>query len=140
MKKMMLFALVAITVGMLAACNGGQGAETGTSIKVGAVLSLTGQYAEYGTAIKRGMDLAIEKINAEGGINGQDYEIIYVDSESTPDGAKTAFDNLVGQGVRIVIGPEITELCKPLIPMAVRNKVYLISPSASSPTSRPARR
>lgn len=134
MKKVILMILAVFTAGLFVGCGGGDGDNGGDSIKVGAVLSLTGQYAEYGTAIKRGMDLAIDKINQDGGIKDQDYEIIYVDSKSTVDGAKAAFDELISQDVKIVIGPEITELCRALIPMAARNKVYMISPSASSPS------
>lgn len=134
MKKATLLAIAMITAGLLSGCGGSEGGGDTASIKVGAVLSLTGQYAEYGTAIKRGMDLAIDKINEEGGIEGQDYEIVYIDSGSSVDGAKAAFEELISQGVKIVIGPEITELCRALIPVAARNKVYMISPSASSPS------
>lgn len=126
-----------LIIGMmaLASCGGGSGDEA-SKVKVGAVLSLSGNYEIYGQSIKRGMDLAIAELNKLGDNESDDFSIIYQDSKSTVDGAREAFNNLVNQGVQIVIGPETTDLAKPLIEMALRHQVILLSPSASSPSLR----
>lgn len=103
---------------------------------IGAILSLTGEYYQYGSSIKDGIEIAQDDINSQGGINGKDYTIIVENSESTVEGAKAALDRLKSQGVKIVIGPEITELCEELIPYAVKKKMILISPSATAPGLR----
>lgn len=103
---------------------------------VGALLSLTGEYYQYGNSIKDGIELAQEDINKQGGIKGHNYEVVVENSESTVAGAKAALDRLASNGIRIVIGPEISEICQELIPYAVKKKIILISPSATAPSLR----
>lgn len=134
MKNKVFVTLFVLGCALLTACDGEEAVSQGSTIKVGAVLSLSGEYAQYGVSVKNGIELAIAKINAEGGINGNDYTIAFEDSQSTVDGAKTAFNSLVNSGVSIIIGPETTDIAAALIPLAARNQVYLISPSASSPS------
>jgi branched-chain amino acid transport system substrate-binding protein len=130
--------VITLLVGMMlliSGCGGGGGVEV-EEVKVGAVLSLTGNYEIYGQAIKRGMDLALNQLNRNLGKGEEEQTIIYQDSGSTIDGAREAFNNLINQGVKIIIGPETTDLAKPLIEMAKRHQVILLSPSASSPSLR----
>ena len=154
-KKAKVTSVVVITLAValtLMGCPGGEDAayETTNDISantngsstvaanglVGAVLSLTGEYYQYGSSIKDGIELAEDDINAQGGINGQDFKVIVEDSQSTIEGAKAAMDRLAQNGVKVVIGPEISELAQELIPYAVEKKMILISPSATAPELR----
>lgn len=136
MKRFIIGAALLGAALVLSACPQETGTQLAQEIKVGAVLSLSGEYQQYGEAIKRGMDLAVDEINAEGGIKGVDFEILYEDTQSTTDGAREALGKLIDEGVSIVIGPETTDLCETLIPRAARNQIIMISPSASSPRLR----
>lgn len=136
MKRLIFIAAILGAALVLSACPQETGTQQAQSVKVGAVLSLEGEYMQYGEAIKRGMDLAVDEINASGGIKGADFDILYEDTKSTTDGARSAMRKLIDEGVSIVIGPETTDLCEVVIPMGARNKIIMISPSASSPRLR----
>ena len=56
------------------------------TIRIGAILPLTGDIAEYGNRIKKGIDLAIEEIENQGGINGKRAKVLYEDSTGFPKG------------------------------------------------------
>jgi len=134
MMKLIGTIIAVLTILILGGCgDSGQNDSAGNQVTVGAVLSLSGNYETYGQGVKRGMDLAIEQINANG---GTEFKISYQDTASSIEGARKAFNALAEQGVDIVIGPETTDLAKTLIPMAARNQIILLSPSASSPNLR----
>lgn len=121
---------------LLAGCNGG-GAQV--EFKLGAVLSLDGQFSQYGTSIRSGMEIALEEANAEGGVNGTPLAVDIRDSGSSVEAAEAAMNELAEAGCDIVIGAETTELTKSLIPIAARDEIILISPSATSPSLRKIR-
>src|SRR5690349_24625100 len=71
---------------LLAACGSGNSPATGTGpIRVGLILSLTGNYSSLGTEDKKAVDLAVEEINAAGGIGGRKIETVLKDDKSQPD-------------------------------------------------------
>lgn len=65
------------------------------SITLGAVLPLSGPSAHIGLWQQRGMDLAVDELNADGGIGGRSLRIRYEDSESVPKNGVTALQNLL---------------------------------------------
>jgi branched-chain amino acid transport system substrate-binding protein len=66
-------------------------AWSGEPIYVGLSAPLTGNYSEYGTNWKKAMDIAVEKINAKGGVKGRPLVIVAEDSKSDPkDSAQIA--------------------------------------------------
>src|SRR5690606_8288196 len=76
----------------LAACSGGaigggSGEGSDDAFKVGLIAPLTGPVVQEATALQRGFELAIEKINAEGGVLGKDVEFVMVDDQA--DAAKS---------------------------------------------------
>ena len=103
-------------------------------IKVGALLSLSGDIAEYGQRVKKGIDLAVEEINAQGGINGQKIEIIYEDTKGYPkDGVNGAQKLAANKDIHIIIGTISSSVTLAVEPITTENKVLLFSPAASSP-------
>lgn len=102
-------------------------------IKIGAILPLTGDTASYGVALKKGMDLAIEKINSQGGINTKKLMVIFEDSQADPSKGVSAFTKLVtADKVPIVIGDMFSAGTLAMTPIAEKNKVVLLSPTASA--------
>lgn len=103
-------------------------------ITVGALLPLTGPGATYGEAAKRGMDLAMEQINAEGGINGQKLHIQYEDTQGDPKSGVAAFQKLVTiDKVQAVLGDLLSSVTLSVAPIANKRQVVLFSPASSSP-------
>ena len=78
-------------------------------IRIGAIYGLTGFANVWSSQARRGIELARDEINAGGGINGRDLEIIFEDSGTTPQGAVTAFNKLVkADHVDAVVGDIIS--------------------------------
>jgi branched-chain amino acid transport system substrate-binding protein len=88
-----------------AVCNEGPGV-TADTIRFGVSAELSGKAALSGANAKRSLDLAVEGINAGGGILGKDVEVVYEDNQSTNPGAVNALNKtLESDNVFAVIGP-----------------------------------
>lgn len=134
MRRIYIYLLAAlILVGsLLISCQ--KGANTAQPIKIGSVLSLTGDLAEYGNRCKEGIDLAVEEINANGGINGQPLQVIYEDDKGNPPEGVTAFNKLITMDkVPVVVGAVSSSVTLNMEPIATRERVFLFSPVSSSP-------
>ena len=84
------------------------GAASGDTIKIGLLANTSGSDAMYGNAVKNGVMLYIDKVNAEGGVNGKQIEVIAYDEKGDATEAMTAFNRLVDDGVTAVIGSVLT--------------------------------
>jgi branched-chain amino acid transport system substrate-binding protein len=101
---------------------------------IGAVLPLTGSAAVWGQNAKMGMDLAVQEINASGGINGTSVVIVYEDSQSDPRMATSALQKLITYDrSQVVIGDIASSSVLAMAPIAEKNRVVLLSPGASNP-------
>ncbi len=100
-------------------------------IKIGVVYGFTGAaqvWSEYG---RMGLELAQEEINSAGGIRGKKLELIFEDSKSNPAQSVAAYRKLVTiDKVKIVLGNIWAFITNPLIPLAAKDRVILISPTA----------
>lgn len=100
------------------------------SVKFGAVLPLSGSSAIYGTQIANGIELAYEELKASPDVPVVDLEVL--DSESDPDKAQAALDQLYSDGARAVIGGVTTAEALAMVPVADKMNRVLLSPSASA--------
>ncbi len=76
----------------------------GDTIKVGLVASLSGENKPWGDDSQEGAKMAVKEINDKGGIGGKQVELLVQDDASTPEGAKSAAEKLLSQGVVELIG------------------------------------
>jgi len=107
--------------------------QTG-SIKIGAVLPLTGDSAAWGEQGKYGIELAVEEINSKGGINGKKLEVVYEDSQAIPKNAVTSIQKLINvDKVPAVVGDIVSATTLAMAPIAEKSKTVLIAISASAP-------
>jgi len=84
----------------------GGGTATGDALKLGYLAAYTGNLAEFGPAIEKGVQLAVEQINAAGGVNGQDVTYVTADSALDATQATTEAQRLIQvEGVHAIIGP-----------------------------------
>ncbi len=127
MKKV---ALILFTLLIIMGCN----QTENSTIKIGALLSLTGDIAEYGQRVKKGIDLACEEINESGGVKGEKIEIIYENTRGFPkDGVNGVYKLISTNEVKIIIGTISSSVTLAVEPITTKNKILLFSPAASSP-------
>lgn len=140
--KMKKFACLLAGLVLLSACSaapGGKGAvagggnkQEGDTIKIGVNLELSGGVAAYGNAEKNGVELAVEQINADGGILGKKVKLVVKDNKSDNNEAATVAANLVtNDKVVAVVGPATSGAMKTVIPNMTKAKVPVITPSAT---------
>lgn len=120
------------SVALISACllfSVGAGAET---IRLGAILPLTGPGALIGTQQMQGLQFAAEHANAKGGVHGNQIEIIFEDNQAKPDQSVLSFNKLTDlQKVPVVFtgysGPTLA-----MAPLATRKKVLLVNAGAQA--------
>lgn len=104
------------------------------SYNIGGMYPLSGDGAAYGIPIQRATKIALDEINAKGGINGKKFEIIYEDSKCNPKDGNAAAQKLVNiDKVKVIIGGVCSGETIAAAKITEPNKVILISPSATSP-------
>lgn len=102
--------------------------------KVGAILPMTGDAAAYGEPLSKVLRIAVDEINAAGGVNGQPIELIVEDGKCNGQDAASAAQKLANvDGVEVIIGGFCSSESLAAIPVAEGAKVAMISASASSP-------
>jgi len=107
---------------------------TGDPIKVGANFELSGPVATYGQDSLRGFKMAIDEVNAAGGVlGGRKIEIIEKDNKSDPAEATAAAEALMtSSNVVVAVGPATSGNFRATIPVAMENQVPIISSSATA--------
>lgn len=128
------FAIASATMLVAAACGGGGGdsASGDGSYKIGALLGLTGAYSALGTAEQQAVQLYADRVNAAGGINGHQIEIVVADTTSSESEAVNQLRRLVTQeNVIAVVGPSSSGEGIAMKPIALSLKVPMIIPASA---------
>lgn len=102
-------------------------------IKIGALISLTGIGADM-TDVRDGMAVAVDEINAHGGINGSRIDLIVEDSKSEPDEAVKKFRMIETSEKPLLFTGTLSSVSLKLAPVAEKAKVPLICLVATNPT------
>jgi branched-chain amino acid transport system substrate-binding protein len=114
------------------ACGGGCGKKS-DDILVGAFLSLSGADSTFGTDTRAGIELAVDEINAKGGIKGKKVKVLYEDDKSTTQEASQKVRQLIDRDKVVAILGEVASsrsLAGGLI--ANTSKVPMITPSSTA--------
>ncbi len=102
--------------------------------RIGAMDALTGPAETYGNPLIQAKQLAVEEINAAGGINGRMLELIAEDSKCNAQDAITAYNKLTEvEGVKIILGTTCSGAMLGAAPLAEAEGVVMLSASATSP-------
>lgn len=102
------------------------------SFKIGAVFSVTGRASFLGDPEKKTAVMIAEQINAAGGINGKELELIVYDDEGDATKANLLVKKLITQDkVSVIIGPSLSGLSIAVLPLAEKYKIPLVSAAAS---------
>ena len=133
-KKTAILILSVFMLGMVAGCGGQKAGKqpAGETIKVGLNVELAGLAATYGTDARDGALLALEEINAAGGVLGKKLEPVVRDCKSTADEAMSVSAALAGEGVVAQIGPLTSGDVAGSTRVMLENKIPLIAPAATA--------
>lgn len=117
--------------------SSGSSASTTTTdsetIKIGAVVPLTGDVPALGESAKNGYQLAVDTINANGGIDGKQIEIIFEDDENQPSKAPTVAQKLIAQDKVIgILGATNSKCSIPMGPICTQNQIPMVSPTSTN--------
>jgi branched-chain amino acid transport system substrate-binding protein len=136
-RVLLTFSLIVSIMGSIACVQkGGTGStgSTGDTIKVGVYGDLTGQTSSFGQSTKNGIELAVDEINAAGGVGGKKIQLIVEDDQGRPEQAKTVVSKLINQDkVQAVLGEVASTNSLAAAPVAQEAKIPMITPSSTNP-------
>jgi branched-chain amino acid transport system substrate-binding protein len=127
--KRTLISLSLVAALFMAGCTRRTGncADPGGTIKVGVYGDLTGQTSSFGQSTRNGAQMAAEEINAAGGINGRQIQLVIEDDQGEPGKAATVVAKLINQDqVRALIGEVASSNSIAAAPNAQEAKVPMI--------------
>lgn len=120
------------TVIQLGGCGGGS--SGGQEVVIGEYGSLTGSTATFGQSTHNAILMAVEEINAAGGVLGKQVKVIVEDDQSKPEEAATAVTKLINQNrVVAVLGEVASSRSLAAAPICQAARVPMISPSSTNP-------
>lgn len=105
------------------------GSAAGGAIKIGGIGPLTGGAATYGVAVKNGAEIAVEEINALGGLQ---FELNFQDDEHDPEKSVNAYNNLKDWGMQALLGTVTTGPALAVAPETATDNMFMLTPSASA--------
>ena len=138
-KKAASVMLASAMVVSLAACgssgNNGKsdsGSSDADTFKIGGIGPTTGDAAIYGTAVKNGIQLAVDEINAAGGINGKQIEYKFEDDQADSEKSVNAYNTLKDWGMQALIGTTTSTPCTAVVEETHSDNMFQLTPSATA--------
>jgi len=130
MRKSVISKIVMVALVSLLVPAAGFAADT---IKIGVAGPHTGDLAPYGIPTKEAVEMIAAQVNAAGGVNGKQIELLPMDDQCKPEIATNAATKLVSEGAKVVIGHVCSGATKAALGIYKEAKVIAISPSATNP-------
>lgn len=139
MKKLLSLVLTAaMTATLLVGCGGSEGSsdvvttDDSAVLKIGGIGPTTGGAAVYGTAVMNGAQIAIDEINAAGGINGMKIEMNFQDDEADAEKAVNAYNTLKDWDMQVLMGTVTSGACMAVAEYAAQDNMFQLTPSGSA--------
>jgi branched-chain amino acid transport system substrate-binding protein len=132
-KSLLLFLVILLSVSLVAGCGKKTPAAEEAPIKVGVLSPLTGNISAYGQDQVNAVNMAVEEINAAGGILGRKLTVEVQDDERKPELAASMTQKLINDGVDVIIGGMSSSSTMAGGPIANNAKVLMISPWSTNP-------
>ena len=132
MKKVFALVLTVVMVmAMFAGCGAKNYAADNTEYVIGVSGPLTGGAAMYGQAVVNSAQMAVDEINAAGGLNGYKFKLVATDDKHDATLVETNYANLLDQGMQISLGTVTTAPGMVFKSLAKEDNVFFLTPSAS---------
>ena len=148
MKKVIALVMAVLMVmGLMAGCGSAPAASTQAPAETGAdapaaeagsfyfggVGPITGDAAIYGQAVMNGCQIAVDEINAAGGVNGAQIQFKFEDDVADGETSVNAYNSLMDWGMQVLVGPVTTGAAISVSAKVYEERVFALTPSASSP-------
>ncbi|MFI7613780.1 ABC transporter substrate-binding protein [Nonomuraea terrae] len=126
--RRLLPSLAALLLALTACAGDGGGGGSGAQdpIRVGLIVSLTGNYTPLGSEDKKAVELAVEQVNAQGGLLGRKVELVTRDDKTAPDQGIVAYNQIKGE-IDALIGPVFSNAALAVEPLAQRDRMPYLS-------------
>ena len=133
MKKLFAMVLAIVMVAaMCTACGGSKGyTAKNTEFVIGASGPLTGAAAVYGVAVQNSAQMAVDEINAAGGLNGVKFKLVMLDDKHDAANIATNYSSLLEGGMQVSLGTVTTAPGMEFKNLSNDDKVFFLTPSAS---------
>ena len=138
MKKLLALVMAAAMVFSLCACGASESSAPAASssdeavFKIGGIGPITGDAAIYGQAVMNACQIAVDEINAAGGINGYKVEFKFEDDVADGETSVNAYNTLMDWGMQLLAGTVTSGACISVSAEVYNDRVFALTPSASS--------
>jgi branched-chain amino acid transport system substrate-binding protein len=128
--KLLLLPVIATLATAFVGCKSGGG----NTIKIGEFASLTGKEATFGTSSHEGTVLAVEEVNAAGGVLGKQLELLTEDDQTKAGEPANAVNKLISKdAVVAILGEVASSRSLEAAPICQQNQIPMISPASTNP-------
>ncbi len=128
-KTLSLMLVVAMAISLMTGCGAGKTSDTW---KFGGIGPITGGAAAYGQGVKNAIELAVNEINAAGGINGVKIEYRFEDDELDNEKSVNAYNTLKDWGMNVLIGCVTSGCSIAVSEKTATDNMFQLTPSASA--------
>ena len=146
MKKLVSLALAAVLAVSAVGCGSSsdsssstadsaqstEAAADGATFKIGGIGPITGGAAIYGQAVMNAAQMAVDKINADGGINGYQVEFRFEDDEHDAEKSVNAYNTLKDWGMQMLMGTVTSTPCTAVVAKTAEDNMFQLTPSGSA--------
>ena len=112
--------------------QGGSSVASGETFKLGSMGPLTGPNASYGISVNQGAQIAVDEINAAGGVLGKQIEFFFQDDESDAETAMSAYNKLMDNGIQALLGATTSGPTIALTDLTNEDGILQLTPSGSA--------
>ena len=131
-KTIALVLALVMCIGLFSGCGASGYTAKNTEYVIGLSGPLTGGAAVYGTAVKNAAQLAVDEINAAGGLNGIKFKLVAMDDVNDATKIATNYAALLEGGMQLSLGTVTTNPCKEFKKLSKDDNVFFLTPSASA--------
>ena len=133
LKNIAFLLVLALCVGLLGGCGSTQNSYTAnnTEYVIGVSGPLTGGAAMYGQVVANAASMAVEEINAAGGLNGVSFKFVATDDMHDATKVSTNYSSLLEGGMQVSLGTVTTAPGLEFKNLSVEDNVFFLTPSAS---------
>ena len=110
----------------------GEATASEDTFKIGGIGPITGAAAVYGKAVENGAKLAVDEINAEGGINGKQIEFKFEDDEHDAEKSVNAYNTLKDWGMQMLLGCVTSNPCIAVAEETKNDNMFQLTPSGTA--------
>ena len=131
-KTIALVLALVLCIGLFSGCAASGYTAKNTEFVIGLSGPLTGGAAVYGTAVANSAQMAVDEINAAGGLNGIKFKLVAMDDVNDATKIATNYAALLEGGMQLSLGTVTTNPCKEFKKLSKDDNVFFLTPSASA--------